>query len=129
MELVYITLINIIIVFIAFVILNNKIRKNVPESILGKYTKEVENLIIELNQSVEDTVNITEERISQLKKLVKKADKMLKSPPVKKVLEMAEAAEGEAPTEEGNAGQKGAHSSGPTGSSGAKNTSLPGTSR
>lgn len=86
MSLVYVIIINIIIIFIAFVVLNNKINKKSTSTLLEKYAGEVENLIIELNRAVEDVLNLSEERIEELKKLIKKAERILNKPAVKKSL-------------------------------------------
>ncbi len=82
----YIILINIILIFIVYVVLSSKIKKNSKSTLLDTYAGEVENLIVELNRAVEDVLNISEERIGDLKKLIKKADKLLKNPEVKKAL-------------------------------------------
>jgi hypothetical protein len=82
----YIVLINIILIFILYVVLNNKIKKNSKSTLLDTYAAEVENIIVELNRAVEDVLNISEERIENLKKLIKKAEKLLKNPDFKKVL-------------------------------------------
>jgi len=86
MNLLYITLINLILIFIFYVVLNNKINKNSTSSLLEKYAREVENLIIELNRSVEDVLNLSEEKTADLKKVIKKAEKLLNNPAVKKTL-------------------------------------------
>ena len=86
MNLFYITLINLILIFIFYVVLNNKINKNSTSSLLEKYAREVENLIIELNRSVEDVLNLSEEKTKDLKKVIKKAEKILNNPVVKKTL-------------------------------------------
>lgn len=82
----YIVLINIILIFILYVVLSSKIKKNSKSTLLDTYAGEVENLIVELNRAVEDVLNISEERIEDLKKLIKKAEKLLKNPEVKKAL-------------------------------------------
>ncbi len=82
----YIVLINIILIFILYVVLSSKIKKNSKSTLLDTYAGEVENLIVELNRAVEDVLNISEERIGDLKKLIKKAEKLLKNPEVKKAL-------------------------------------------
>jgi len=69
--------INLIIVFIAWVILYSKIKKNSIPSRIEEYTREVERLIIELNRALEDVVSISEERIEELKSLIKKAEKVI----------------------------------------------------
>ncbi len=88
MSLVYTIIINIIIIFIAFVVLNNKINKKSTSTLLEKYAGEVENLIIELNRAVEDVLNLSEERMDELKKLIKKAERILNKPAVKKSLSL-----------------------------------------
>ena len=82
----YIVLINIILIFILYVVLSSKIKKNSKSTLLDTYAGEVEKLIVELNRAVEDVLNISEERIEDLKKLIKKAEKLLKNPDVKKAL-------------------------------------------
>ncbi len=86
MSLIYIVLINIILIFIFFVVLNSKIKKNSAPSLLGRYTKEVEKLVVELNRAVDNAVNISEDRIDELKKLIKRAQKIIKDPKVEKYL-------------------------------------------
>jgi hypothetical protein len=86
MNFVYIILLNLILIFIFYVILNHKINKNSTSTLLEKYAREVENLIVELNGAVDTTLNLSEEKINELKKLVKKAEKLLKNTEVKKVL-------------------------------------------
>ncbi|HEB32529.1 MAG TPA: hypothetical protein ENI15_16920, partial [Spirochaetes bacterium] len=66
--------------------MSSKIKKNSKSTLLDTYAGEVENLIVELNRAVEDVLNISEERIGDLKKLIKKAEKLLKNPEVKKAL-------------------------------------------
>lgn len=80
---IYITLINVILIFIAFLILYNRINKKSAPSIVEEYTREVERLIVELNRAVDDVLNISEERIQELKKLIRKAERLLKKPEVK----------------------------------------------
>ena len=86
MNFVYITLINLILIFIFYVILNNKINKNSTSSLLERYAREVENLIIEMNRAVEGSLNLSEEKIGELKKLIKRAEKLLKNTEVRKFL-------------------------------------------
>ena len=93
----YIVLINIILIFILYVVLNNKIKKNSKSTLLDTYAGEVENLIVELNRALEDVLNISEERIGDLKKLIKKAEKLLKNPDFKKALQTS-AGETESPS-------------------------------
>jgi len=78
MNLFLITILNILFIFLAYIILNNKINKNSALSQSEKYTKEVERLIIDLNNALDDALNISEERISELKKLIKKAEKTIR---------------------------------------------------
>jgi DNA uptake protein ComE-like DNA-binding protein len=80
----YIILINVILIFILYVVLNNKIKKNSKSTLLDTYAGEVETLIVELNRAVEDVLNVSEERISDLKKLIKRAEKLLKNTDLKK---------------------------------------------
>jgi len=83
MNLLYITLINIILIFIASVILNNRINKKSTGFVLEEYTREVEKLIVELNRALDDVLNISEERLKELKRVIKKAEKVLNDPQVK----------------------------------------------
>jgi hypothetical protein len=76
MSIVYVILINVILIFITFVILNHKINKNSTSALLDRYTREVENLIVELNRAVDDVLSLSEERIGDLKKLIRKAEKV-----------------------------------------------------
>ena len=84
MNYLYITLINLILIFLFYVILNNKINKKSTPILLEKYARDVENLIVELNRAVEDVLNLSEERIEELKKVIKRAEKLLNNPKVKK---------------------------------------------
>ncbi len=77
---------NCIIIFIAYVVLNGRIRKNSASGVLERYTKEVENLIVELNSALDDAVNVSEEKVKDLKKVIAAAEKTLKKPAVKKAL-------------------------------------------
>jgi DNA uptake protein ComE-like DNA-binding protein len=70
--------------------LSSRIKKNSKSTLLDTYAGEVENLIVELNRAVEDVLNISEERIEDLKKLIKKAEKVLNKPAVKKALSTPE---------------------------------------
>ena len=76
MSIVYVILINVILIFITFVILNHKISKNSTSALLDRYAREVENLIVELNRAVDDVLSLSEERIGELKKLIRKAEKV-----------------------------------------------------
>jgi hypothetical protein len=91
---VYVIIINVILLFIAYVILSNKMRAHSAPDMLARYTREVENLIVELNQSVDDAVTVAEERIEELKELVRHVEKLLKRPTVRKALAAAPAAGG-----------------------------------
>jgi lipoate synthase len=75
--------------------LNNKINKKSTPVLLEKYAKDVENLIVELNRAVEDVLNLSEERIEELKKVIKQAEKLLNNPKVKKSISLVQK-EGEA---------------------------------
>lgn len=86
MNYLYITLINLIIVFIVFVILNNKINKNSTSTLLERYARDVESLIIELNHAVEEVLNLSEERTEELKRVIKRAERLLKKPEIRKIL-------------------------------------------
>ena len=85
MSLILVLIINIIIVFIAFVILQSRIRKSSAPSLLEQYTREVERLIVQLNAAVDDVVNVAEDRIQELKKTIEQAEKLLKNPKLKKL--------------------------------------------
>ena len=80
MSLILVVVINIILLFIFFVILNSKIKKNSAPRLLEEYTKEVEELIVELNRAVDSAVNLSEERIKALKRCIRKAERLLKDP-------------------------------------------------
>lgn len=86
MSLIFVIIINIIIVFIAFVVLNSRIRKSSAPTLLEQYTREVENLIVQLNAAVDDVVNVAEDRIDELKETISRAEKLLKNPKLKKLL-------------------------------------------
>jgi len=88
MNLLYITLINIILIFIASVILNNRINKKSSAFLLEEYTREVEKLIVELNRALEDVLNISEQRLKELKRVIKKAEKILNNPAIKAALSL-----------------------------------------
>jgi hypothetical protein len=86
MSFVLIFIANCIVIFIVYVILNSRIRKNTAPGMLERYTREVENLIVELNSALDDAVNVSEEKVEELKKVIAAAEKILKRPAVKKVL-------------------------------------------
>ena len=71
-------LFNIVIVSIVWIILNSKINKNSIPSRIEEYTREVERLIIELNRALDEVVTISEERVRELKSMIKKAEKVIK---------------------------------------------------
>ncbi len=77
---------NCILLFIVYVVLNSRIRKNSASGILGRYTREVENLIVELNSALDDAVKVSEEKVEELRKVIAAAEKLLKKPAVKKAL-------------------------------------------
>jgi hypothetical protein len=83
MSLILVLIINIIIIFIVFVILHSRIRKNSAPSLLEQYTREVENLIVQLNAAVDDVVNVAEDRMDELKETIERAEKLLKNPKLK----------------------------------------------
>lgn len=89
MNLVLVIIINIILLFIVYVVLSAKIKSNSAPSLLERYTKEVENLIIQLNNALDEVVNIAEERIEELKGFIDSTEKLLKNPKVKKALAAA----------------------------------------
>jgi hypothetical protein len=93
MSLVYVILINIILIFIFSVVLNHKINKNSTSALLDKYAKDVEDLIVELNRTVDDLLDLSEERVEELKKLIKKAEKLLKNREVRSALAAGQGAE------------------------------------
>ena len=78
MSYILLLIINLIVIFIAWVILYSKIKKNSIPSRIEEYTREVERLIIELNRALEDVVSISEEKIEELKSLIKRAEKVVK---------------------------------------------------
>ncbi len=80
MSTVLVIVMNIILLFIVFVILMNRIKKQSAPRVLDEYTKEVEALIVELNNAVDQTVNISEERIKELKRCIRKAERIIKDP-------------------------------------------------
>ena len=79
MSTVYVILINVLLLFIVYLVLNHKINKNSTSALLDRYAREVENLIVELNRTLDDVLNLSEERVNELKKLIKKAEKTLLS--------------------------------------------------
>ena len=85
MSLILVLIINIIIIFIAFVVLHSRIRKSSAPSLLEQYPREVENLIVQLNAAVGDVVNVAEDRIEELKETIERAEKLLKNPKLKKL--------------------------------------------
>ncbi len=91
---VYVIIINIILLFIVYVVLSSKIRKYSAPDMLARYNREVENLIVELNQSVDDAVTVAEERIEELKGLIEHVEKLIKRPTVRKAIAAAAAVTG-----------------------------------
>jgi hypothetical protein len=86
MSLILVIIINLILIFIAFVALNSRIKKNSAFAQIERYTKEVENLIVQLNAAVDDVVNVAEDRIDELKGVIARAEKLLKNPKLGRVL-------------------------------------------
>jgi F0F1-type ATP synthase membrane subunit b/b' len=86
MSLILAIIINLIILFIAFVVLNSRIRKTSTATLLEQYTREVENLIVQLNAAVDDVVNVAEEHIDELKEVIERAEKLIKDPKTKRLL-------------------------------------------
>jgi F0F1-type ATP synthase membrane subunit b/b' len=80
MSLILVIIINIILIFIFFVILNSRIKRYSAPKVLDRYTKEVEELIVELNRAVDAAVNLSEERVKELKRCIRKAERLLKDP-------------------------------------------------
>ncbi|MBN2324220.1 MAG: hypothetical protein JXQ30_10830 [Spirochaetes bacterium] len=80
MNIVLVIVLNIILLFIVFVILASRIKKQSAPRVLDEYTKEVEALIVELNNAVDQAVGISEERIKELKRLIRKAERLIKNP-------------------------------------------------
>jgi dihydropteroate synthase len=80
MSTVLVIVLNIILLFIVFVILMNRIKKQSAPRVLDEYAKEVEALIVELNNAVDQAVNISEERIKELKRCIRKAERVIKDP-------------------------------------------------
>jgi hypothetical protein len=66
-------------------VLHSRIRKSSTPSLLEQYTREVENLIVQLNAAVDDVVNVAEDRIEELKETIERAEKLLKNPKLKKL--------------------------------------------
>jgi hypothetical protein len=124
---VWVVIINIILLFIVFAVLNARIRKSSAHELLTRYAREVEQLIVDLNQSIDGAVTIAEDRIEELKSLIERTEKLLKRPTVKKAIAAAaEQRDGQATFEQpvgGSPGQQwGGSSSGqqPAGSSAAQ---------
>jgi len=76
MSYILLLLINLIVIFIVWIIINSKIKKNSTPSRIEEYTRNVERLIIELNRALEDVLSISEERINELKSLIKKSERV-----------------------------------------------------
>jgi F0F1-type ATP synthase membrane subunit b/b' len=85
MNFILVILINIILIFIIFVVLNNKIKKNSAPKVLESYAREVDNLIVELNEAVDNAVNLSEDRVKELKRCIRKAERLLKDPMMEKL--------------------------------------------
>ena len=85
MNFVLVILINIILIFIIFVVLNHKIKKSSAPKVLETYAREVDNLIVELNEALDNAVNLSEERIKELKRCIRKAERLLKDPKLEKL--------------------------------------------
>jgi F0F1-type ATP synthase membrane subunit b/b' len=85
MNFILVILINIILIFIIYVVLNNKIKKSSAPKVLETYAREVDNLIVELNEAVDNAVNISEDRVRELKRCIRKAERLLKDPTLEKL--------------------------------------------
>ncbi len=69
---------NILILAIGFVYLHSKFeRRTRPEALLQEVTREVNSIIVELNQTTDRNIGLIEERIENLKGLLEKVDKRL----------------------------------------------------
>lgn len=88
MNLLLVIIINIILIFIAYVALSSRIKKNSAPAMLERYTREVGNLIVGLNSALDNVVTISEERIEELKKCIESSEKLLKKPAVKRALSL-----------------------------------------
>lgn len=77
---ILVIVLNVILLFIVFVILMSRIKKQSAPRVLDEYAKDVEALIVELNSAVDQAVNISEERIKELKRCIRKAERILKAP-------------------------------------------------
>ncbi len=73
-----IILLNLIFLAIMWIVLSSKIKRNSIPSRIEEYTREVERLIIELNRALDDVVSISEEKVEELKALIKRSEKILK---------------------------------------------------
>jgi galactokinase len=80
MSTILVIIINIILLFIFFVILNSRIKRHSAPRVLEEYTKDVEELVVELNRAVDEAVTLSEERVKELKRCIRKAERFLKDP-------------------------------------------------
>ena len=96
MNLILVTVINLIVIFIVYVVLSSRIRKNSSAEALERYMREVEALVVQLNGAVDDVVGIAEDRIGELKSFVEKAEALLADPKVKKLISKRKPPEEEA---------------------------------
>ncbi len=69
---------NILVLAIGFVYLHSKFeRRTRPEALLQEVAREVNSIIVELNQTTDRNIGLIEERIETLKGLLEKVDKRL----------------------------------------------------
>ncbi len=70
--------INIIIIILIFLYLNRKIEKRIePAAILKKIEDEINEIILELNQTTDRNIGLIEDRIKVLREVLEKADKRI----------------------------------------------------
>jgi hypothetical protein len=77
-ELIILIIVNILLVFLAFFYFRRKFLNLIKnESLLSQVREEIQGLIVELNQTTERNLSLTEERIRRLTDLLEKADKTI----------------------------------------------------
>ena len=71
--------INLIVIALVYVHLNRKIgKRNTPGSIISDVRREVDEMIVELNQTTDRNIGIIEERIQRISKAVDEADQRIR---------------------------------------------------
>lgn len=77
-ELIILIIVNVLLVFLVFFYFRRKFQNLVKsDSLLSQVREEIQELLVEMNQTTERNLSLTEERIRRLTDLLEKADKTI----------------------------------------------------